>query len=138
MAKDRGQRPASHDSAKLTRLSEQVDYNQQTPKFCLRYLHPDFDVRSLRDDKRADFAIALQNRANMTWREIIMAPRHGLGSENIPRYQIRAPIPAGFEDAEQFLVLRYSGRLPMAGVRVQDVYHILWIEPNFGDLYDHG
>jgi len=47
-------------------------------------------------------------------------------------------MPTGFEDAEQFLVLRYSGKLPMAGVRVRDVYHILWIEPNFGHLYDHG
>ena len=36
------------------------------------------------------------------------------------------------------MVLRYKGKLPMAGIRVQDVLHILWIEPHFGDLYDHG
>jgi hypothetical protein len=28
--------------------------------------------------------------------------------------------------------------LPMAGVRVRDVYHVLWLEPEFGRLYDHG
>ncbi|MBV9140097.1 MAG: hypothetical protein JO115_04140 [Pseudonocardiales bacterium] len=61
MAKNRGQRPAPRSSAELIRPPEQVDYDQQTPKFCLRHLHPDFDVRSLRDEsKRADFAMALQ------------------------------------------------------------------------------
>ena len=27
------------------------------------------------------------------------------------------------------MVFRYDGRLPMAGVRVHDVFHMLWIEP---------
>ena len=26
----------------------------------------------------------------------------------------------------------------MSGVRVGEVYHVLWIEPEFGKLYDHG
>lgn len=138
MAKNRGRRPTSQNSTKLAQLPSQINYDQQTPKFCLRHLCQDFDVHALTNDKRADFAVALQCRATMTWRQIIMAGRHGLGSENIPRRQIRASIPAAFEDAEQFLVLRYSGMLPMVGVRVQDVFHILWIESKFGDLYNHG
>jgi hypothetical protein len=28
-----------------------------------------------------------------------------------------------------FMVFRYDGRLPMADVRVHDVFHMLWIEP---------
>jgi hypothetical protein len=138
MGKNRGQRPESRSSTKLAQPHKPVDYDQQTPKFCLRHLHRDFNVHCLPEDKRADFATALQRRATMTWREIIMAPKHGLGTENIPRNQIHAPIPAAFEDSDQFLVLRYSGKLPMAGVRVLDVFHILWIEPEFGRLYDHG
>jgi hypothetical protein len=35
-------------------------------------------------------------------------------------------------------MFRYDGRLPMGGIRVRDIYHVLWIEPEFGRLYDHG
>ena len=52
--------------------------------------------------------------------------------------QIRAPFPAAFEGEERVMVLRFNGKLPMAGIRVQDVLHILWIGPHFGDLSDHG
>jgi len=45
---------------------------------------------------------------------------------------------AQFQDQDKFMVFRYYGKLPMAGVWVADVYHVLWIEPEFGKLYDHG
>lgn len=67
----------------------------------------------------------------LTWKQIKLADRHGQESELIDPGSIRAPIPASFLDAPKFLVLRYSGMLPMAGVRVDDVYHVLWIEPQF-------
>ncbi|WP_143261972.1 hypothetical protein [Allokutzneria sp. NRRL B-24872] len=114
------------------------DRNRDTPKFCLRHLQRGYDVDNLPKEQRAAFAVALQRRAAMTWRDIVMAPRHGLGTENLPREQIKAKIPAAFEDSEEFLVLRYDGKLPMAGVRAGEVLHILWIEKHFGDLYDHG
>ncbi|SDM90211.1 hypothetical protein [Allokutzneria albata] len=114
------------------------DHNLDTPKFCLRHLQRDYDVNSLPREQQAAFAVALQRRAAMTWREIVMAPRHGLGTERIPRRSIKARIPLAFEDSDEFLVLRYDGKLPMAGVRAGDVLHVLWIEKNFGDLYDHG
>jgi hypothetical protein len=114
------------------------DHNRDTPKFCLRHLQRGYDVDNLPKDKRAAFAVALQRRAAMTWQEIVMAPRHGLGTENVSRSSIRASIPLAFQDAEEFLVVRYDGMLPMAGVRAGSVFHILWIEGNFGDLYDHG
>ena len=54
------------------------------------------------------------------------------------RAQIKAPIPQQFGDRDKFMVFRYHGKLPMGGVRVGDVYHVLWIEPEFNRLYDHG
>jgi len=74
----------------------------------------------------------------MTWKQIKLADRHGLGSELVPAAQIRPSVPAAFEDREKFLVLRYNGTLPMVGVRAEDTFHILWIERNYGDVYDHG
>jgi hypothetical protein len=79
-----------------------------------------------------------QQRASMTWTELHQAGRHGQGYEQISRSSLRAPIPAAFADREKFHVFRYSGKRPMAGVRAGDVFHIVWIEAAFGELYDHG
>ena len=74
----------------------------------------------------------------MTWEELIRADRHGLGLETLPADQIRPQIPTGFEDTRKFQVFRYSGRLPMVGTRTNDTFHVIWIEKDFGDVYDHG
>ena len=73
----------------------------------------------------------------MTWTQIMMSDRHGLGSENLPVDQLKVQLPAAFEDHDKVMVLRYNGLLPMAGIRINDVYHLLWLEPQFGSLYDH-
>jgi hypothetical protein len=115
-----------------------ADYNSRTPKFCLHFLRGPFDVGALDAEKRAAFAQTLQRLASSRWQDLITAPRHGQGSELIPRGAIRAPVPPQFEGEDRFMVFRYSGMHPMAGIRIQDVYHVLWIEPEMGDLYDHG
>jgi hypothetical protein len=51
------------------------------------------------------------------------------------------PVPTAlvnYDDESPKFCLRFHGKLPMAGVRVADVYHVLWIEPQFGRLYGHG
>lgn len=127
-----------HTNAKIASPERPPDYNAETPKFCLTHLQPDFDVEALDAEGRAAFATALHKRSKMTWTEILRSPRHGLGSENIPVSQLKVNLPVVFEGQEKVLVLRYHGKLPMAGVRVNDVYHLLWLEPEFNTLYDHG
>jgi hypothetical protein len=95
-------------------------------------------VHNLPKDLRGDFAVTLQQRASMTWAALALASKHGQGFEYLPRRQFKGPIPTVFEDREKFLVFRYSGKLPMAGVRAGDTFHIVWIERQFGELYDHG
>ena len=87
---------------------------------------------------QAAFAKTLQKLAASRWKDLITARRHGQGTEFIPARQFRAPIPPQFEAESRFMVFRYDGNLPMAGIRVRDVFHVLWIEPEFGRLYDHG
>jgi hypothetical protein len=123
---------------KLRELPEPLSHDDETPKFCLHYLRRDLDVQALNPDGQAAFAKTLQKLASSRWKDLITTSRHGQGTEFIPSRQIRASIPTRFQDAERFLVFRYHGKLPMAGVRVRDVYHVLWIEPEFGRLYDHG
>ncbi|RIR68153.1 hypothetical protein D2E62_03600 [Mycobacteroides abscessus] len=129
--------PASTDQfAQPTSLR---DYNQSTPLFCLNHLHTDYDVKALEDkDKQAQLALAMHKCARRRWIDIHQAGRHGGGTESIPADQIKAPIPPKFADQEKFTAFRYHGLLPMVGVRINDVFHVLWIERQFGDVYDHG
>lgn len=138
MAKDnRGKRPkGSVDSYPVP--AAPVNHDERSPKFCPHFLATDFDVHALHPEKQAAFAKTLQKLASSRWIDLMLAPRHGQGSELIPAGDIRAPIPVRFVAEPKFMVFRYHGKLPMAGVRVDDVYHVLWIEPEFGRLYDHG
>lgn len=118
--------------------SEPPNYDNNTPKFCLHHLQPGFSVSDLDASKRADFAIALEKRRSMTWRQLYEADHHGLGYEYVPAPQFKPTPPRIFQDTKKFVVFRYSDLLPMAGVRVNDVFQIVWIEHTFNDLYDHG
>ena len=135
-SKNRGQRPPSAKGT-FAQPGKPPDYNNETPKFCLRFLRAGFDVHALDTAGQAAFARTLQKLASSSWKDLITAPRHGRGSEFLPSEQIKAPIPAQFVDEDKFLVFRYHGQLPMAGIRVRDVFHILWVEPAFGRLYNH-
>jgi len=135
-----GLRPTRRSAAekRLTPPVATPNYDHAHPKFCFEHIQPDFDVKSLSPDQQAALACALQEHATLTWQQIKLAQRHGLGCEKIPAAQIKPSIPLRFSDADHFLAMRYSGRPPMVGSRVNDVFHIIWIESSFGDLYDHG
>jgi hypothetical protein len=73
----------------------------------------------------------------MLWAELRRAPKHGLGSETLQVASLKIGLPAQFGDQPKVMVFRYSGLLPMIGVRVSEVFHILGIEDSFGSLYEH-
>jgi hypothetical protein len=136
MAKNRGNQPVPSERV-FKASATPVSHDGESPKFCLHFLRGDFDVHSLNSEKQAAFAKTLQKLASSTWADIKRAPRHGQGTELIPARDLKAPIPPQFRDEPKFMMFRYHGNLPMGGVRVRDVYHVLWIEPEFGKLYSH-
>lgn len=136
-SKNRGQRPAKAIGA-VPKAPDPPNYDNETPKFCLHHLCSGFDVASLSAQRQCAFAKTLQKLSSSTWKQLGQAPHHGQGYEHIPAAQIKAPIPRRFQDTARFMVFRYDGRLPMGGTRIRDVYHVLWIEPEFNVLYDHG
>jgi hypothetical protein len=96
-------------------------------------------VNNLSQEQQASFAVALQDRAKMTWRELTLQGKHGRGLEHLPRHKIKKHIPRHFSDHDKFTVFRYTDdNRPMIGVRTQDTFHVLWIEKDFGEVYDHG
>lgn len=118
--------------------SEPAPYYGRTPKFCLNHLQSGWGVTELSVSQRADFAMALEKRRSMTWQQLYEANHHGLGYEYVYAHQIKPSIPRAFQDNKKFIVFRYSGLLPMVGVRTEDLFQIVWIEKAFNELYDHG
>jgi hypothetical protein len=135
--KSRGDRPVA-SKASFAAKETLTSHDDETPKFCLHFVAPGFDVHALDVEKQAALAKTLQKLSASRWKDLKLAPRRGQGSELIPASQIKASIPPQFQDEPKFMVFRYCGKLPMAGIRIRDVYHVIWIEPEYGRLYSHG
>ncbi len=107
------------------------------PVFCLRYLHRDYNVELCSHDDRASLITKMAHLSRLTWEEIRLAPRHGMGSEKISRGFIRPSIPNEItEDIDFFLALRYQGKKAMIGFRTQFIFHIVFIDRDF-TVYNH-
>jgi hypothetical protein len=135
--KNRGKPPAGSNRT-LPQALPPRDFNDETPKFCLAHLVDEYGLGQLTVSQQAAFAKTLRKLAQFKWKELLTGPKHAHGCELLPAGKFKAKIPARFEGEDRFMVFRYCGKLPMAGVRVLDVFHILWIEREFGELYDHG
>lgn len=73
----------------------------------------------------------------MTWNEIKLAPKHGLGSEKIARSSIKDTLPDFItDDVQELLAFRFKGKAPFLGHRRGPVLHVIFVDPKF-DLYDH-
>ncbi|MER3386495.1 MAG: hypothetical protein RIC81_05800 [Microcella pacifica] len=75
-------------------------------------------------------------RSQLKWSELATHSRHGLGSEKIPSHKIKPSIPEPLRQ-DDYKVLRHESNLPMVGIQAGDILYVLWIECNYGDLYDH-
>ena len=134
----KGDRPKKTRPNALPAPEKPRSYDKSTPVFCLAHIDPNFSVTALPEKNRAEFALALQQRCALNWGQLKQADRRGMGLETIRASSIKGRIPRLFQDQEKFVAFRYCGNLPMVGHRVNDVFHVLWVEGNFNDLYDHG
>ena len=106
------------------------------PLLCLRHLQPGWGFEELNPDHCREFLVKWAKRATLTWKELIQHDRHGLGFEKLPSSAISASVPEYLEQ-EKYLVFRHEGNRPFAGFRSGDTFHVLWVERNWNDLYQH-
>lgn len=111
--------------------------NSETPVFCLHYLKGAFCVTQCESDDKAAFVDRLHTLSKMTWQQIQVSPRHGLGHEKIEQNAIRTGLPPHVTKDVTLLAFRFNGKKPMVGYRSGRVFHILFVDHNF-TLYDHG
>lgn len=107
------------------------------PIFCLRHIAPGWGVSDCERDDQAAFACTIEKLSQLTWQEIRNAPKHGVGTEKIPKARLKAAVPGGITDDVEFLALRFSGKKAMVGFRSSEIFHVVWLDHAFR-LYDHG
>jgi hypothetical protein len=84
---------------------------------------------------RADVVDTLLQLSQIPWSEILSTQRKGIGKENIPVRQFKVKLPQFVtEDVEKLMVFHFSEAGRMAGIRRNDIYHVLVVGYK---LYDH-
>jgi len=112
---------------------------EDTPLFCFKYLRADL-LKGCNDAKfLVSFLSRLSKLGNLGWAQIRVAYRHGYGMEKIPRKEIKPDLPPAFTpDVDELHVFRASGdNRVFVGLQVGHVFQVVFIEPTFGDVYDH-
>ena len=106
------------------------------PLFCFKHLQtkPKEDFKFY-----ADFIERLKKLCNLSWKEINVTQKHGFGTEKIPVKQIKPELPKFVTpDVTDLTVFRANGdNRPFLGLRKNNVFHIIFLEEKFGDIYDH-
>lgn len=112
--------------------SIELDY----PIFCFRYLQtvPNGDYKFY-----SDFVERLKKISSLTWNQINVTHRHSFGTEKMPVDQIKPELPRFVTpEITHLLVFRANGdNRPFLGLRSGVVFHIIFIEEQFGDVYNH-
>lgn len=114
------------------------DYNNMPIIFSLEKLAEDkYCFSKLNTENKKQFAESIFKRRHLTWNEIQRIGRHALGTEKIPRTQIKGTIPRFITpDVTEFLVFRFNGKQPMVGLREKNIFYVIWFDSSF-TLYKH-
>lgn len=128
---------------KIKKQKEEVHIKKpdfRYPVFCFKYLQP-YSYNTCTDPKFfIDFLDRLKKLGDLGWKGIDTSNRHSFGYEKIPVTQIKPKNKPSIltEDVEELTVFRANGNnLPFLGLRLNDVFQVVFIETSFGDIYDH-
>lgn len=109
------------------------------PVFCFKYLEKVSIKNSKDHDFFYNFLIRLKKLSELGWKEIAKSDRKSYGTENIPLAQIHPSKPSFLTpDVNELICFRANGdNRPFLGFRNGNIFHVIFIEANFNDIYDH-
>ena len=99
---------------------------------------------SYTDTKKVSFFIEylerLKKLSDLDWKTVFTSQRHGFGTEPMPVSSLtpsaRSLVPDGIEN---LLVFRATGdKHVFLGIQDANVFQVIFIEVNFGEIYPHG
>jgi len=107
-----------------------MDYKH--PIFCFRYLHKDYGLTPCETGEKVSLIDQTARLSQLTWDEIKLANKLGLGSEKIAIGAIRPSKPDIITSEVGFLLaFRFQGLKLFAGHRNRFVFHIIYIDRAF-------
>lgn len=109
---------------------------QRRPIFSFHSIAKDYCISKCTPQEKASLADTLRKMSELTWAQLTIAPKHGLGYEKIRRNAIKTSIPNSVTQDVNFLAFRFHDKAPMVGYREREIFHILWLDRNFS-LYNH-
>jgi len=112
----------------------------KSPVFCFRYLQTNSIQDCEEHDFFYDFLFRLKQLGELDWATIDKTQRHGFGYEKLPVEQIKPKNlpPIVTADVKNLIVFRASGdQRPFLGIRRDNIFHVIFIESRFGDIYNH-
>lgn len=118
-------------------LLAKIDY----PVFCFKYLNTNVSMKKCNAELLRSFLIRMNDLSNMTWQQIAQSDRHQYGWEMIPKKQIKPKLSKEIvtDDVKEVFVFRYTkDKRPFVAIKEGKLLHVLLIEGNFGDVYNHG
>jgi hypothetical protein len=114
---------------------EQIDY----PVFCFKYLQDD-SIKGCKDSSFfIEFLLRMKKLSELGWKEIKTSGRHSFGIEKLPIEQIKPQKPQIITPDVNFLsAFRATGsNHAFLGIIKETLFHVIYIETNFGDIYGH-
>ena len=121
----------------LLNIKEPRNYDKQKPIFSFRHMkYGGKNCLSVCDKlSKASVIKKLLQLSQLTWSEISSVSKESHGKEKIPIKQFKVPLPSFVTpDVKSLMVFRFSESERMAGIRHNDIYHILIVG---ADLYAH-
>lgn len=114
-------------------VKNDIDY----PVFCLKHIHNKHSLDSCTKEEKVALINKMAMLSKLTWDEIQLAPKHGLGTEKISRGSIKTSVP-GFitKDVTHLFAFRFKGKAPFVGHKSGSVFHVIYIDRDF-TLYSH-
>lgn len=112
------------------------NYDLEPPVFCFRYLDKTHGLERCNKDEKVALISTLYKLSRFSWRQLRLAPRHGVGDERIDRSSFRVAIPQHITE-DDLLAFRFSGLAPMVGYRDGAIFRIVWLDRSFR-VYTHG
>jgi len=114
-----------------------LDVNSLNPIFSLYHMkYGSKNCLSSCDTRlKAKFTDKILMLSQITWKEVFSAHKEGIGKENIPINQFKIPLPKLVTpDIRSLMVFQLSKSERMAGIKIEEIYHVLVVGNN---LYDH-
>ena len=100
-----------------------------------------FDHKDFSYDHYSSFCQSLIDISGKNWNESYKAGKHSrIGIEHLElnRFKKNNDINRLIDENEEKLtIFRYHGNLPMAGLRKEDIFYVIFLESKYDDLYIH-